>query len=177
MESSWPLLRARDVVERWTAPHGNSVKLNVDAAMFNIGEPYGIGLVVRNGSGLLIEGRTRLFYGQVEPVLAEAIGIREALSWIKDSRWQDVYVETDCLNVVQAIHCSTEMISLFGLVIKDCKTLLANLNNVSVSFIKRSANVVAHSFARAAILYPDCSFSLESVPTELLPSLVAEVVL
>uniref|UniRef100_A0A803PMN5 RNase H type-1 domain-containing protein n=1 Tax=Cannabis sativa TaxID=3483 RepID=A0A803PMN5_CANSA len=177
MESSWPLLRARDVVERWTAPHGNSVKLNVDAAMFNNGEQYGIGLVVRNGSGLLIEGRTELFNGQVEPVLAEAIGIREALSWIKDSRWQDVYVETDCLNVVQAIHCSTEMISLFGLVIKDCKKMLANLNNVFVSFIKRSANVVAHSFARAAILYPDCSFSLESIPTELLPSLIAEVVI
>ncbi|KAM6588282.1 hypothetical protein CsatA_010887 [Cannabis sativa] len=177
MESSWPLLRARDVVERWTAPHGNSVKLNVDAAMFNSGEQYGIRLVVRNGSGLLIEGRTELFNGQVEPVLAEAIGIREALSWIKDSRWQDVYVETDCLNVVQAIHCSTEMISLFGLVIKDCKKMLANLNNVFVSFIKRSANVVAHSFARAAILYPDCSFSLESIPTELLPSLIAEVVI
>ncbi|XP_060959144.1 uncharacterized protein LOC133030423 [Cannabis sativa] len=113
-ESSWPLLQARDVVERWTASHGNSVKINVDAAIFNNGEKYGIGLVVRNGSGLLVEGCTRLFFGQVEPVLAEAIGVREALSWIKDRRWRDVYVETDCLNVVQAIHCSTEMILLFG---------------------------------------------------------------
>ena len=33
----------------------------------------------------------------------DAIGVREALSWLKDQCWSNAQVETDCLVVVQAI--------------------------------------------------------------------------
>uniref|UniRef100_A0A803PF51 RNase H type-1 domain-containing protein n=1 Tax=Cannabis sativa TaxID=3483 RepID=A0A803PF51_CANSA len=174
-DSSWPILTAADVSEQWTPPNGTSVKINVDAAMFNDGRSFGLGMVARNSDGLLIAGKMKYTAVQVEVVVAEAIGIREVLSWLKENRWPQVYIETDSLCVVQAIHSSTDMISLFGSVIQDCKTMLASLNNVVISFVKRSVNVVAHSFARAARLYPDCTCSLETVPTELLPCLVADV--
>uniref|UniRef100_A0A803QPV3 Reverse transcriptase n=1 Tax=Cannabis sativa TaxID=3483 RepID=A0A803QPV3_CANSA len=173
-DSSWPILMAADVSEQWTPPNGISVKINVDAAMFNDGRSFGLGMVARNSDGLLIAGRMKYTAVQVEVAVAEAIGIREVLSWLKENRWPQVYIETDSLCVVQAIHSSTDMISLFGSVIQDCKTLLASLNNVVVSFVKRSANVVAHKFARAARLYPDCTCSLETIPTELLSCLVAD---
>lgn len=37
--------------------------------------------------------------GRVAPeiAIAEAIGVREALSWIKEQKWERVTVETDCL--------------------------------------------------------------------------------
>uniref|UniRef100_A0A803QH35 RNase H type-1 domain-containing protein n=1 Tax=Cannabis sativa TaxID=3483 RepID=A0A803QH35_CANSA len=112
--------------------------------------------------------------GVIQPVVAEALGVKEALSWIKEKGWIGVYVETDCLSVTQALRSATNMISLFGSIINDCKAILSELSNDSVYFIKRSANMVAHSFARAANLYPGRRFSLEFVPTELLPLLVAE---
>ncbi|KAM6583826.1 hypothetical protein CsatB_010828 [Cannabis sativa] len=174
-DSSWPILTAADVSEQWTPPNGTSVKINVDAAMFNDGRSFGLGMVARNSDGLLIAGKMKYTAVQVEVAVAEAIGIRKVLSWLKENRWPQVYIETDSLCVVQAIHSSTDMISLFGSVIQDCKTMLASLNNVVISFVKRSVNVVAHSFARAARLYPDCTCSLETVPTELLPCLVADV--
>uniref|UniRef100_A0A803QKM0 RNase H type-1 domain-containing protein n=1 Tax=Cannabis sativa TaxID=3483 RepID=A0A803QKM0_CANSA len=130
-------------------------------------------MVARNSVGFLVEGRLKLTSAQVDVVVAEAIGIREVLSWLKDRQWPQVFIETDSLCVVQALHSSIHMISLFGSVIQDCKNLLASFHNVVVSFVKRSANVVAHTFAKAARLY--CTFSLESIPTELLPCLVADV--
>ncbi|XP_060959189.1 uncharacterized protein LOC133030460 [Cannabis sativa] len=174
-DSSWPILTAADVGEQWTPPDGISVKINVDATIFDDGRRFGLGMVARSSDGLLIEGRMKYTTVQVEVAVAEAIGIREVLSWLKENRWPQVYIEIDSLCVVQAIHSSIDMISLFGSVIQDCKTMLASLNNVVVSFVKRSANVVAHKFARAARLYPDCTCSLETVPTELLSCLVADV--
>uniref|UniRef100_A0A803Q0T2 Reverse transcriptase n=1 Tax=Cannabis sativa TaxID=3483 RepID=A0A803Q0T2_CANSA len=153
----------------------DSIKINVDAALFERNRSYGFGLVARDSNGLLLEGCTTLVYGVVEPVLAEVLGIKEALSWVKEAKWQNVILESDCLCAVQAIRSSLDMISTFGLIVKDCKNLLASLINVSISFVKRSANLVAHSFGKAAILFPDRRFSLEHVLTDLLPCLVAEV--
>uniref|UniRef100_A0A803PEK6 Reverse transcriptase domain-containing protein n=1 Tax=Cannabis sativa TaxID=3483 RepID=A0A803PEK6_CANSA len=164
-----------DGLEHWVSPNHNSVKINVDAALFESNHSFGFGMVLRDSRGVLVHGRTILKQGDVNPALAEAMGVREALSWIKTLSLHKCVLETDSLVVVQAIRSSIDMISLFGLVIKDCKELLATLRNVSIYFVKRSVNSVAHAFARASSSYPDCVFSLGDVPTELLPILVAEV--
>uniref|UniRef100_A0A803PEE1 Reverse transcriptase domain-containing protein n=1 Tax=Cannabis sativa TaxID=3483 RepID=A0A803PEE1_CANSA len=114
------------------------------------------------------------FQETLDPALVEAMGVRGALSWLKRRPRQQTFVETDCLTVVQALRSQVKMISLFGIVISECKCLLRELKNVSICFIKRSANMVAHCLARASILYPDRSFSLGDVPTDMLPYLVAE---
>uniref|UniRef100_A0A803QFA4 RNase H type-1 domain-containing protein n=1 Tax=Cannabis sativa TaxID=3483 RepID=A0A803QFA4_CANSA len=137
-------------------------------------QDYGYGIVARDEHGFMLEGVSRLCHGSVCPELAEAIGVREALSWIKDKQWPHVILETNCLVVVQAIPNPIHMISLFGDVIKECQNLLVSLSGVAISFVKRSANLVAHAFAKAAISYPDRIFSMRDVPTELLPCLVAE---
>ncbi|XP_060970040.1 uncharacterized protein LOC133037193 [Cannabis sativa] len=168
---------AEDAAVCWVPPYDNSVKINVDAAMFNENRQFGVGLVARDTQGLLIEGCTKLFQGQASAATAEAMGIREALSWIKKKRWTNVCIETDCLQVIQALRSTIEMRSMFGQVVNVCKDMLKFLNDVSIYFVRRSANMVAHSFARASIFYPDCTFSLESVPTDLLPTLVAEMVI
>ncbi|KAM6569414.1 hypothetical protein CsatB_017399 [Cannabis sativa] len=172
--TSWSGLRADDGAEHWTVPSVNSIKVNVDAALFDGGNRYGCGLVARDHFGMLIEGKMALFSGSVTPKVAEAIGIREALSWIKRHNWQQVTLETDCLTVVQAIRSEVNMISMFGQIIQECKSLLFELKTISVLFVKRSANVVAHNCARASIFFPGCIFDLESVPIDLLPSLVAD---
>uniref|UniRef100_A0A803P564 Reverse transcriptase zinc-binding domain-containing protein n=1 Tax=Cannabis sativa TaxID=3483 RepID=A0A803P564_CANSA len=88
-----------DGAEQWCAPIGNSIKVNVDAIVFSDNSTYGIGFVARDSNNFFVEGGTKLFHGSISPV-AEAIGVWEALSWIKD-RWLSVVLETDCLSVVQ----------------------------------------------------------------------------
>ncbi|XP_060959222.1 uncharacterized protein LOC133030484 [Cannabis sativa] len=176
LDSSWSELQMGDGNGHWTPPTETSLKVDVDATLFNGGNSYGIGMVARNHDGVLIEARTVLSHGAVDPPLAEAIGLKEALSWIKDMQWQNVSLESDCLVAIQAIRSSLKMHSLFGLVIRDCKTLFNTIGIISVVFVKRSANVVAYNFAKAAMLFPNRRFSLEDVPTDLLSCLVAEVI-
>lgn len=83
--------------------------------------------------------------GSLNAEIAEAIGIREALSWVKSKNWPAAVLETDCLNVVQAIRCSSVNLSYLGRVVDECKQLLVELKsrNVTLKFVKRSANMVA----------------------------------
>uniref|UniRef100_A0A803NUV7 RNase H type-1 domain-containing protein n=1 Tax=Cannabis sativa TaxID=3483 RepID=A0A803NUV7_CANSA len=94
----------------------------------------------------------------VTPELAEAMGVREALSWLKKKGWNRVTIESDSLTVVQALRSSLPMSSYFGGVISDCKTLLEGVSDVSILFVKRSANGVAHAVARASSYVADRVF-------------------
>ncbi|XP_074346578.1 uncharacterized protein LOC141685372 [Apium graveolens] len=84
--------------------------------------------------------------GCVNPEMAEAIGIREALSWVKEHNWPQVVVESDCLGAIQANSCSSISLSYLGRIIDECKRLLLELKsrNATLRFVKRSANMVAH---------------------------------
>uniref|UniRef100_A0A803Q3U1 RNase H type-1 domain-containing protein n=1 Tax=Cannabis sativa TaxID=3483 RepID=A0A803Q3U1_CANSA len=160
-KASWPGIHAGNGAKHWIFPQVNSIKINVDVALFERenGFGFGFGVVARDSNDFLVEGCTTFLVGQVELEVAEAMRVREALSWIKGHHWQSVSLETDCLLVVQALRVTFSIISLFGHVIDDCKHLLVLLRNISVIFVKRSVNMVAHNFAKAAILYPDCRFS------------------
>lgn len=84
--------------------------------------------------------------GVQSPDIAEAIGIREALKWVKESGHHNV-----CLQMVQAIRSSFVCYSYLGRVITDCRTALESLcrKNIKLSFVRRSANKVAQSCSKA----------------------------
>ncbi|KAM7472433.1 hypothetical protein LguiA_010616 [Lonicera macranthoides] len=88
--------------------------------------------------------------GKFSPLLAEALSIREALSWLKGIYLEKVIIESDSLNIVQRLKSQDEDFSRVGLIINDCKSLVKGFNQCVFSFVRRSANSVAHSLARAA---------------------------
>lgn len=128
--------------ERWNLPLSNRIKINTDAATFEESSRFSYAMVVRNNTSEFVEARSRCTQGRVAPELAEATGIREALSWIKQKRVSGVELETDCLQIVLAIRSSVPCYSYLGRVVEECRTLLASLKdqNVLFRFIKRSAN-------------------------------------
>lgn len=64
-------------------------------------------------------------------------------------------METDSLTVVRSVHSPLHMSSYFGSVINDCKAMLQNLPAVSLIFIRRYVNSVAHFFTRASYFVVD----------------------
>lgn len=48
-----------DGAQVWVKPQGNTVKITVDAAMFEDLNTYGIGLIARDSTGELIRAKTR----------------------------------------------------------------------------------------------------------------------
>ncbi|XP_062086518.1 uncharacterized protein LOC133792627 [Humulus lupulus] len=147
-----------DGADIWRRPAAGVIKINVDAALFSESSTYSFACVARNDQGHTLEAITCCRNGVVSPELAEAMGMREALSWIKKKSWDKVTIETDCLTVVQALRCSISMDSYFGSLITECKGLWSDVKNIKILFVKRSANSVAHALARASCHVADCTF-------------------
>ncbi|XP_050217590.1 uncharacterized protein LOC126668430 [Mercurialis annua] len=102
-------LRSVDLLEgdgsiRWFPPKHGWLKANVDAAIFSGGRGYGIGVIpckFRDESGAIVQARTSRFFGNISPRLAEAVGVREILSWLKDC--SNLVIEFDAMELVLEI--------------------------------------------------------------------------
>ncbi|XP_074322967.1 uncharacterized protein LOC141659927 [Apium graveolens] len=90
-----------------------------------------------------VKGASKLFDGVIRPEHAEAIALKEALSWVKEKGWRRVVINSDCLAVIQAIRSNVILSSPFGQVITECRMMLRDLN-IKLFFVKRSANMAAH---------------------------------
>ncbi|KAL8116399.1 hypothetical protein AgCh_022772 [Apium graveolens] len=117
--------------------------------------------------------RVELYVGDVRSEIAEAIAVKEALSWVKSTGWRWVVLESDCLTVVQALRSKISMSSPFGGIIAECRKMLLDLN-IELLFIKRSANMAAHYLARESRSFPGRVFDRRSVPIELQSILLAD---
>ncbi|KAL8106853.1 hypothetical protein AgCh_023591 [Apium graveolens] len=148
----------------WVNPQQNSVKVSVDTTVFEDIDAAGLGLVARDDKGVLLQAKTILWPSPVAPVLAEAMAVKEALSWIDGMQWPNVTLVSDCLVVIQVIRSKTPMRSQFGSIIEDCRSYLRRLNKISLYHVKRSANMVAHTLARESYNYPGRSFDRNSIP-------------
>ncbi|KAL8121558.1 hypothetical protein AgCh_018338 [Apium graveolens] len=154
--------------EHWCVPNDNMIKVNTDAAIFDNSQCFSFSAVARDHEGGLIEAISRCEGGQLASEVVEALGIKEALSWIKRKSWMEVVVETDSLVCVQAIRSGSVMLSYFGRVIAQCKQLPEELKdrNVSLKFVKRSANKVTHYLARHTCVISDRVWRVDNIHSE-----------
>lgn len=87
---------------------------------------------------------------RVSPEMAEGMRVKEALSWLKNKQRKSIVVKTDCLTVIQSFRSPYHMLSYFGSVITEYKSMLHELSHVSNVFIRRCVNMVAHFLAIAS---------------------------
>ncbi|XP_060972553.1 uncharacterized protein LOC115717764 [Cannabis sativa] len=166
-------LKDGDGAEQWIKP-SSGIKLNVDGAIFASLLKHGFGCVVRNTDGGLVSAFAGVKNGSVTPELAEIISIREALSWLKNHAFSRATLETDSLVCVKAIRSEETFSSTFGLVVDDCKNILKNLFNVSILFVKRSANRAVHFVAQHSVSLAERMFSINSVSLNLMSILASD---
>uniref|UniRef100_A0A803PDL7 Reverse transcriptase domain-containing protein n=1 Tax=Cannabis sativa TaxID=3483 RepID=A0A803PDL7_CANSA len=151
--------------EHWTRPIDPYIKVNVDGAIFSNEECFGFGMVARTASGSVIEALQIRKIGNWSPLLVEVMGLKEALSWIKQKDWHSVIVESDCLTLINDVKSTKTLVSPYGFVLQDCRGLLTSLVDVDCKFVKRSANSLAHALARASLFEADRILSGDSSPT------------
>ena len=107
----------------WERPVDGMLKLNVDAALFLAKGLVGVGCVLRDSTGSFIAAKATTVNLQVQPHEAEAVGVREALSWIKHDNRLNIIVEMDAKLVYDALCTSPISNSPFGMIIEDCKEM------------------------------------------------------
>ncbi|KAH9786028.1 reverse transcriptase domain-containing protein [Citrus sinensis] len=132
----------------WQRPSVGWFKCNVDAATFSSSGKISHGAVIRNSDGVFIAARSDCFIGSFDAWEAEAIGVREILSWLKGLPVFPVTVEMDNLQVFNALTTNSFSPNGFGLIINDCRALAQSIGDVTFSFVRRSANSAAHFIAR-----------------------------
>lgn len=68
----------------WEKPPEEWVKVNIGAACRNGTDFVGVGCVMRDGMGQFMRARSNLVRGRMHAREAEAISLKEALSWTKE---------------------------------------------------------------------------------------------
>ncbi|XP_060972283.1 uncharacterized protein LOC133038212 [Cannabis sativa] len=108
-------------LEHWTKPTYPMIKVNVDGATFGDQKSFCWGFIARDHDGSFLQAFQSRKLGSVRAEIAEAVAIKETLSWIKGNNWQNVQVESNCLNVVHAINSKVHVFSPYGSIINDSK--------------------------------------------------------
>ena len=79
------------------------MKCNVDPAMFEEQRCFGIGMCIWNSRGHFIKAATCWHEGSSLPQEVEAIGLRDAISWLGRLDLSKVFIELDCKLVIDSI--------------------------------------------------------------------------
>ncbi|KAM6593255.1 hypothetical protein CsatA_000958 [Cannabis sativa] len=146
----------------WTPPPPGTLKLNVDAAVNTSRKITGIGALVRRSNGTVAAAFSKPVVGCFESHEMEAIAMFHSLCWALQQQLPVTFIETDALRVSNALCKSSSAISSFNDLIADISSLLSFFPNVTVSHVKRSANMAADGLAKFALgvdetcLWSDC---------------------
>ncbi|XP_074347677.1 uncharacterized protein LOC141686548 [Apium graveolens] len=138
-----------NVQAQWEKPPDGWVHINVDAALFEDTRSIGLGSVARDAAGQFIKARSSRWEGLMIPREAEAMGLKEALSWAQASNFRRCIFEID--SQILAVACKGRCDrSYFDTLVLECITLFQHFDDVLVVFVRRSANLAAHLLAKAA---------------------------
>jgi ribonuclease HI len=84
----------------------------------------------------------------------KAMTILVAMKELQQRGYTNVIFETDSQNEVDAIHHIRSCVSEFSSIICKIRCMLSTGNDFKVKYIKQQSNMIAHTFARAAIFWP-----------------------
>ncbi|XP_073153865.1 uncharacterized protein [Henckelia pumila] len=130
------------------------------------------GCIIRDHRGIVVGAIHGCIPGIQNPAIAEALGIREALNWLKELDYHHFQIESDAKIVIDALNSSVSDQSSLGLLIEYCKLLIEDFQSCLFYFNRRSANQVAHALARAVGSLSD--FEGRVTPS---PSFISDVLL
>uniref|UniRef100_A0A2N9GD20 RNase H type-1 domain-containing protein n=1 Tax=Fagus sylvatica TaxID=28930 RepID=A0A2N9GD20_FAGSY len=152
---------------QWKLPVTNYYKLNFDGAIFKDSNSGGIGVVIRDNTGLVIATLSQKVYSTHTAEMIEALAARRAIIFAKEVGIDDVEVEGDAETVMRDLSSSAPLHTPYGLVLEDTKVLIQEFQCVTLSHTRRSGNSVAHALTRRA---SDCNSFLvwmEEVPPDI----------
>lgn len=166
----------RQIVHKWAVPGEGQCKINVDASAKTGTSAFRIEMVLRNSLDGFCKARVSCYGGEVAVFEAEARGILEALNWAVNLGISSVVIESDSMLSVQAIERGDINLLEVGNVIQDCRCMLNDRPDFSVSFVRKQANQVACLIARVSCEV-NCFHEFCSPPHSVLKNLLYDVTL
>ncbi|XP_074318605.1 uncharacterized protein LOC141655423 [Silene latifolia] len=142
--------------EGWRPAREGVVKINVDA---RVKEEEGVatGIVCRNHRGEVVWGVTMAREQLWDVHIAEAIAILDGMEKALRRGEACVEMESDCLEVVEALKQGKQGRSIFSQVIEDILVLSSNFQFISWLHTSRVNNSVAHALAHVVPRVVGCT--------------------
>ncbi|MCH94632.1 ribonuclease H protein [Trifolium medium] len=111
---------------------------------------------LRWGPGLLHVGAaTKVYQGSDSVILAETMGLQEALNIINSMQLNKVIIEMDAATVVQAIHSKVFPRLQWGILARRCARVIDQGEEIFVRWVSREGNKGAHHLTRWAFFEPN----------------------
>ncbi|MCH94197.1 ribonuclease H protein, partial [Trifolium medium] len=133
----------------WNKPPVGWYKCNVDAGFHKEVNKTSFGWCLRDHEGSIIVAGTNWKDGIYSILEGETLALLHAMKEIVQRGFSHVIFETDSMGMVNAIQHLRGGYSEFSSLICHVKNTLLLYPNFVVKFIKRQANMVAHTLARA----------------------------
>jgi hypothetical protein len=124
------------------------VKINWDAFVDKGRNLMGMGIMVRDCEGRLIAALCIPQNFIVDPATAEALAAWKMVKFCINMEFGKVYLEGNCLEVVQALNFAGDDWGRYGPLINDTRELL---RRVQIQHVPRVCNKAAHQLARFAL--------------------------
>jgi ribonuclease HI len=136
----------------WTAPNSGGKKANWDVAINKAQGNVGVGVIIRDENGWIVAAMSRTRQGLLEPTTGEAFGAFQAARLITELGLQNIILEGDAKQIVDAINSNMSTWSQYGHLVEDTRRLVCSLSRWKCIFTHREANEAAHRLAKAAAM-------------------------
>ncbi|GAU24827.1 hypothetical protein TSUD_157400 [Trifolium subterraneum] len=135
---------------RWKKPALGWVKCNIDVAFVSGSGKTLLGLCFCDNNGQFMAGMTHWQQTVISSVEGEAWTLLLAMEEARHRGLDRVQFESDSKVLIDAIHMKCRGNSEFLSIVHDILSFMSSFLNFEVKFVRRQANSVAHTLARAA---------------------------
>ncbi|XP_019175759.1 PREDICTED: uncharacterized protein LOC109171082 [Ipomoea nil] len=131
-----------------TAMLDDGVVCHVDAGFNGPAQAPAFGFVVHELDGTFVAAGNVPIICPYDPLLAEAMAMREVLSWLRENGYSRISVCSDSLVLVSSLKHASSFRTYFGSVLLDCNRLLSAMARSVVIHVRRSVLQDAHVMAK-----------------------------
>ncbi|KAM0894138.1 hypothetical protein ACQ4PT_024661 [Festuca glaucescens] len=156
----------------WTRPPSGLVKLNTDAAVNLDSRRAASGSIVRDASGQFLAACRVEIDGVLDVATAEAQAFRDGLRLVEQIGCNKIYIETDSLEVVNALADPFNHRTVGTAFLDECRLIMAGFESTRLAHCPREANKAAHLVARTI---DENNVWFDEPPAFLYPQLVDDV--
>ncbi|KAF7822031.1 putative ribonuclease H-like domain, reverse transcriptase zinc-binding domain-containing protein [Senna tora] len=138
---------------RWHPPDWRTIKINVDASCRSNGEQQ-IGCVMRNDDGRCLMAMSKKVETGATIEYVEALAVLEGMKQAQLMCCNRIIIESDAQRVVNLLNKGNTDVSYLGLVNEDILELKSHFSSIPFNWVKREANMVAHTLAHSVVNFP-----------------------
>jgi hypothetical protein len=157
----------------WRPPEEGWVKINTDAGISSDTARGGAGGIARTKTEF-IGAWCKPYPGVTDPMIAEALSLRDGVIFAQLRGFSRVVMEVDCLEIVNLWDSRAVSRSVITPVLLDIEGLASSFTSFIIQHVKRFSNMSAHLCAKLACTQDETSCWMNLVPSFLTVSCQAD---